>query len=99
MRYSSTMTSKGQVTIPAEIRRKLGFKPGESIRFKLSENVVKIEKNDWQGELDKLHRKVARHLKKHNIKPLSDEELDDAINKAAEEAALERYRRYLDNSV
>ncbi len=91
------MTSKGQITVPAGIRRKLGLKPGESVRFKLVQNNrVVIEKNNWRQGLDELHKETARHLKKHNIKPLSDQELDDAINIAAEQAVTERYQRSLE---
>ena len=96
MMYSTTVTSKGQVTIPVEFRRRLGIKPGEIVNFKLAQNnQVVIEKNDWQKGLAELHKEVAAHMKKHHIKPLSDEELDEAINNAAEQAALERYQRSL----
>jgi AbrB family looped-hinge helix DNA binding protein len=30
---SSTVTSKGQLTVPAEIRRRLGIKPGTKVDF------------------------------------------------------------------
>jgi AbrB family looped-hinge helix DNA binding protein len=91
------MTSKGQVTIPATIRRNLGLNAGESVRFKVDNNSqVVIEKNDWKRGLNELHKEVAAHLKKHNIKPLTDEELDDAINEAAQQAATERYQRSLE---
>lgn len=33
----STLTSKGQVTIPAEVRRHLGIKEGDTITFTLDE--------------------------------------------------------------
>ena len=50
MMYSTTVTSKGQVTIPVEFRRRLGIKPGEIVNFKLAQNnQVVIEKNDWQN--------------------------------------------------
>jgi AbrB family looped-hinge helix DNA binding protein len=91
------MTTKGQVTIPATIRRNLGLKAGESVRFKVENNSqVVIEKNDWKRGLNELHKEVAAHQKKHNIKPLSDEELDDAINESAQQAAIERYQRSLE---
>lgn len=92
------MTSKGQVTVPADIRRKLGLKPGESVRFRLGQtNKVVIEKNDWKQRLDELHKETAKHLKKHNIQPLSDEDLDSAINQASEQAAIARYKRGLES--
>jgi len=34
----STMTSKGQVTIPADIRKNLHLKPGDKIDFQLEGN-------------------------------------------------------------
>jgi AbrB family looped-hinge helix DNA binding protein len=97
MTYSTTITSKGQITIPAAIRRNLGLKAGESVRFKLGDdNQVLIEKNDWKRGLNELNTVVAAHLKKHHIKPLTDKELDRAINESAEQAAAERYKRSLD---
>lgn len=95
MTYQTTMTSKGQVTIPADIRRKLGLKPGQSIQFEFRGDEAVVKAQTWQADLDKLQKKLATHMKKHGITPLSNTELDDAINKAAEMAALERYQRSL----
>ncbi len=39
----SNMTSKGQVTIPAELRRDLGLKPGDKVRFIKRGSKVSIE--------------------------------------------------------
>jgi len=90
------MTRKGQVTIPVKIRRSMNIKPGESINFKVEEdNKIIIEKNDWKSRLEELHKETAAHLNKHNIKPLSDEELDNAINEAAEDGTTEHYLRSL----
>ena len=38
----STMTTKGQVTIPAEIRTELGLKPSDRVRFDLRDGVLTI---------------------------------------------------------
>lgn len=96
MTRNTTVTSKGQITIPAEFRRRLGIKPGETVSFKLTDNSqVVMEKNDWEKGWADLHLKVAAHLKKHKIKPLSDEELNDLINQSAAEAAIKRYERSL----
>ena len=90
----ASVTSKGQITIPVSFRRILGLKAGETVRFKLAKNnQVVIEKNDWKQQLDKLHQKVATHLKNHHIKSLNDEELDAAINASAAESAKDRYER------
>ena len=33
MSYSSTLTSKGQVTVPQEVRTRLGLKQGDRVEF------------------------------------------------------------------
>lgn len=33
MRYSSTISSKGQVTVPQPIRNRLGISPGDRVEF------------------------------------------------------------------
>ena len=38
------ITSKGQVTIPLEIRRKLGLHPETEVAFEVSGNAVRIRK-------------------------------------------------------
>ena len=35
---TAAVTSKGQITIPAEVRKKLGLKPGDRVRFIEGEN-------------------------------------------------------------
>lgn len=39
----ATITTKGQVTIPAEIRKALGLKPRDKIAFILNQGEVKLE--------------------------------------------------------
>ena len=38
----TTMTQKGQVTIPAEVRSRLGLKPRDKVRFELQGDVVTL---------------------------------------------------------
>lgn len=42
-RFESTMTQKGQVTIPAAIRARLGLKPRDRVRFEITGDVVTIK--------------------------------------------------------
>ena len=46
----STVTIKGQVTIPSEIRHRLGVKPGDRVRFRELESGVVIERQDNRVE-------------------------------------------------
>ena len=58
------VTSKGQVTIPKQVRDKLGVQPGESIRFEEKNGIIIIKKalkkspfDIWIGKLRKLKGK------------------------------------------
>jgi len=42
--YEGTVTEKGQVTIPQEIRRAIGLNPRDKVRFELDGNVVKMSR-------------------------------------------------------
>lgn len=51
------LTTKGQVTIPLEIRRKLGLEPGTVVEFDIVGGAVRMRKAEQQGRGDAL---VAR---------------------------------------
>ena len=61
---SSTVTAKGQTTIPAEIRRKLALKPGDRLLYLEEEGRVRIvaadrRAHDLKGLLPKPERPVS----------------------------------------
>ena len=73
---TAKVTSKGQVTIPKEIREKLGVHPGEDVGFEERDNLLVISKvvtkspfDKWVGRLkdlegqrsDDLVREVRGH--------------------------------------
>ena len=75
---TAKVTSKGQVTIPKEIREKLGVHPGEDVGFEERDNLLVISKvvtkspfDKWVGRLkdlegqrsDDLVREVRGHDK------------------------------------
>ena len=41
--HTSTITSKGQVTIPAEMRRQLGLVPGRRVAFGIRDGRIVLE--------------------------------------------------------
>ncbi len=44
------VTSKGQVTIPQNVRRRLGIEPGSEVDFEVDDNVVRlVRRTDGQG--------------------------------------------------
>lgn len=42
--FETSVTEKGQVTIPQEIRRIMGLKPRDKVRFEVEGDVVKISR-------------------------------------------------------
>ncbi len=80
----SRLTSKGQTTIPKEIRDKLDLKPGDRIRFVFEED-DRVLLEPIKADLSSL----AGMLYDPNRKALTNEEINDAIA----QAAVERYLR------
>lgn len=92
MRYTTTMTSKGQVTVPVEIRRHLGLRPGKQVEFEVVGNTVRIKNDNWRIELEALGGQVREHMQKQSLKPLTDDKLAKARQEAAQEAAAYRLK-------
>lgn len=47
--FKMTITSQGQVTVPAEVRRRMGVKAGDKLNLTIRENVVVVSKaTGWE---------------------------------------------------
>lgn len=62
--HSSAMTVKGQITIPADIRKQLGLHPGDKIGFLLEDNHVVIfrKENNIESAFGICHPKKSVDL-------------------------------------
>jgi antitoxin PrlF len=49
----SRITSKGQVTIPKELREKFGFDPGDEIQFTVLDGRLVVRKKSLKSLLEK----------------------------------------------
>jgi antitoxin PrlF len=47
---TSTLTSKGQVTIPAEVRKRLGLHPGDHVGFVVEGGEVRLVRKESRIE-------------------------------------------------
>ena len=65
------VTTKGQVTIPQEIREAMGFLPHTEVRFVRKGNVVYLEK--VEGKMKRGHRLIERMRGKATVKMSTDE--------------------------
>ena len=70
---TAKVTSKGQVTIPKEIREKLGVHPGEDVGFEERDNLLIISKVVTKSPFDKW---VGR------LKHLEGQRSDDLVREA-----------------
>lgn len=70
MTTAATLTSKGQTTIPKEIRDGLGMKPGDRISFTLMPDGTVIMRVKRKSVM-----KLAGVLHKKGRKPVSTEQL------------------------
>ena len=65
------ITTKGQVTIPQEIREKMGFMPHTEVNFVQKGNVVYIEK--VEGKMKRSDRLIERMRGTATVKMSTDE--------------------------
>ena len=83
----STITSKGQTTIPKEVRERLGLKPGSKVKFFI----------DMDGRVELLGTRPTRDLrgilKSPRKKPVSLKEMDDGIAEGIAERFLRSKRK------
>ena len=92
MRQAITrVTSKGQVTIPAEIRRALGIKPRDRVEFSLVDGAAKVVKAEsvvdrlagsipWSGgpiDIKKLRREFEDAMARNVRREMGLEEGED----------------------
>ena len=82
----SSITAKGQATIPKPIRDYLGLKPGDRIKFFMHPNGSVVL-------LPKLPVTALRGIVKPRRPPVTIEEMDEAIASGAAEAVLRPRRR------
>ncbi|HEY3973714.1 MAG TPA: AbrB/MazE/SpoVT family DNA-binding domain-containing protein [Candidatus Sulfotelmatobacter sp.] len=78
---SATITSKGQITIPVQVREKLGLEPGDRIEFVQTEP-RKFEIVPVTGSV----RDLKGMLYKKGRKPVSIEEMNAAVAWAASQS-------------
>jgi len=65
------ITSKGQVTIPLEVREKMGFLPDTEVEFKISGNTVLLKKARSQSKRSR--DLIARMRGKATVKMATNE--------------------------
>jgi len=89
---SSTLTSKGRITIPREVRDRLGLKEGDRVVFQFDEqgNLLLLLRQAAQSPLGRLHG-LLKHLAKD--RPVTIEEMKAAVKESAAEKFKKSVKR------
>ena len=80
---TATVTSKGQVTVPQEIRRRLGIQPGDRLMFRVRDDGV-LEVRPETGDLLEL-----AGVLKPRVTGVTLADMEDAIAAGASESVRE----------
>jgi AbrB family looped-hinge helix DNA binding protein len=67
------VTSKGQVTIPVEIREKLGLLPDSEVEFEVIGNTVRLRKARGRRKVSRGRSLVARLRGRGSVRMTTDE--------------------------
>jgi len=82
MKYTSTITSKGTITIAAPLRKALGFKSGQKVSLTLDKNrQVVIGGGTTVDDFEKLRDEITKKIPSHK-KGLTGQALKEAAAKA-----------------
>jgi AbrB family looped-hinge helix DNA binding protein len=82
MKYTTTITSKGTITIAAPLRKALGFKAGQKVSLSLDKNQqVTISGGTSVADFEKLRSEITKKIPSHK-KGLTGQALKDATAKA-----------------
>jgi len=69
------ITSKGQVTIPIEIRERLGLLPNSEVEFEVEGSAVRIRKSRRGVSAGKRGKGVVQHLRGKATSGMSTDEI------------------------
>lgn len=69
------ITSKGQVTIPVEIRERLGLLPNSEVEFEVEGNAVRIRKRRRGARAGRRGKSLVQHLRGKATSGMSTDEI------------------------
>jgi antitoxin PrlF len=88
-RYQSRMTSKGQVTIPAELRKELGLNAGDQVEFVMDNGSVCVRR------AESVVLRTARSVIPPPGARKSDHQIREEVERAIADEAIRRGRMFV----
>ncbi len=92
---SSVLTSKGQITLPAEIRKEMGLKSGDRLHFNKNPKTGSYEMTRKTGSIMDLFG-----ILKYDGPPVTIEQMNEGIaefHAQEDERIMREYREYLES--
>ncbi len=86
IRARTTLTRKGQVTVPVEIRRALGLKEGDQVTFTMKDGEVRVEPTGSVVQ-------QTAGMMRADVPPMTERELKEFAAQAIADDAYERMNR------
>jgi AbrB family looped-hinge helix DNA binding protein len=71
-----TVTTKGQMVIPSEIRKKLAINPGVKLNIEIIDSKIVLSVSDIKARLSTFRKKVRQNLNSQKIIKISDEQIN-----------------------
>jgi AbrB family looped-hinge helix DNA binding protein len=93
LRAKVRLSSNGRIVIPAEMRKALGVKPGETILLEVEDGVLRME--SFQSRVRHIQAEFAKYIKPGVL--LSDELIADRREEARRE--MEEFEQSLGQSL
>jgi antitoxin PrlF len=81
---SGTLSSKYQLTLPVEVRKGLGIKPGDQVEYEIKEGHLEVR--IVRPDIEKVLEEVLAH---YSFEALRKETGDDAVAYLKQERGLE----------
>ena len=91
MKYETTITSKGTITIASPLRKALNLMPGRKVKLSLDGNKrLLIDPGTTMEEFEVAREQLLREIPKHKLK-LKGQELKNAVEKAKIAESKKKY--------
>lgn len=74
-KIKTSIDEKGRITIPQELRKKLGLTPGTNINFSVINDVLLIKKVISPDEFIEISKEINKSLEKTTDSPIEFEKL------------------------
>lgn len=91
MTYTTSISSKGQITVPAALRRQLNIEVGDSLQVAVKSGKLVIEPDGYEAELQELRTIARQHLAKKGLVNLPIPEITKRASEARTNELKKKY--------